>query len=71
VTSYRVESSCAHTGAYQHTAVVHSKAALVEHCTAEWRKQSVHVVYALPPRMFAVFAGGRCVSPLLNDLCKP
>jgi hypothetical protein len=74
VTSYRVESSCARTGAYQHTAVVHGRAALVEHCTAGWRKESVHVVFALPmglpPRFYAVFAGGRCVSPLLNELHK-
>jgi hypothetical protein len=74
VISYRIETSCAHNGAYQYTEVVHTKDALVEHCTAEWRNQSVHVVYALqvgiPPRMFAVYVAGRCVSPLLNDLYR-
>jgi hypothetical protein len=72
--SYRIESSCAVTGAYQHTEVVRSQSEMIEHCTAEWRKASVHVVHALPlslpPRFYAVFAGGRCVSPLLNGLHK-
>jgi len=69
--SYRIETSCARTGEYQHTEVVNTKAALVAHCTADWRRESVHVVYALqpgiPPRMFAVYVAGRCVSPLFND----
>jgi len=57
--SYRIETSCARTGDYQHTEVVGSKADVVEHCTADWRRESVHVVYALqagiPPHMFAVY----------------
>jgi hypothetical protein len=72
--SYRIETSCAHTGDYQYTEVVHTKEAMVEYCTADWRRESVHVVYALqdgiPPDMYAVFAAGRCVSPLLNDLYR-
>lgn len=72
MTSYRIETSSALTGEYEFTEVVHSKEDLVAHCTAEWRRESVHVVYLLqpgvPPRMFAVYAAGRCVSPLMNDL---
>jgi hypothetical protein len=70
--SYRIQANCKHTGEPQHVAVVHSKEELVEHCTAEWRTESVHTVSALqpglPPRVFAVFVAGVCVSPALNDL---
>jgi hypothetical protein len=77
MTSYRVETFCRHTGAYQHTKVVNSKREMIDHCTAQWRRESVHVVYALSPHIITpsmggnfvgVFVGGRCVSPLLNDL---
>jgi hypothetical protein len=70
--SYRVESSSAATGEYEHTEVLHSKREMIDHCTADWRRGSVHAVYilhaGLPPRLHAVFAAGRCVSPLTNDL---
>jgi hypothetical protein len=77
MTSYRIETFCRHTGAYQATEVVHSKEALVTHCTTAWRRESVHVAYALAPHVFTpslggnfvgVFVDGRCVSPLFNDL---
>lgn len=72
MTSFRVESFNAETGELQHTAALFSKEALIEHCTTDWRRGSVHVVYMLhpgiPPRMYAVFVDGRCVSPILNDL---
>lgn len=71
---YRIESSCARTGAYQHTEVVADKQEMIGHCTAAWRRESVHVVYALPtyapPGVCAVFVAGRCVSPLLNNLLR-
>jgi hypothetical protein len=72
VTSYRIETSCSRTGVYQYTEVVHTKEALVAYCTAEWRRESTHVVSALQPgikpRMFAVFVAGVCIAPRLNDL---
>lgn len=69
MSKFRVESSCARTGEYQHTEVYDRKSEVHIHCTEPWRAQSVHVVYALqpglPPRMIEVYTAGRKVSPVL------
>jgi len=66
MTSYRIESSCSVTGAYQHVEVLDSFDKMLSHCTAKWREASTHVVTvlhpALMPRISHVFAGGVCVS---------
>lgn len=70
MTTYRITSSSAATGAYEHTAAAPTARAAHEHCAAAWRAGSVHVVEAfahpgVPPRTVAVYAAARRVHPLL------
>ena len=72
MTSYRIETFDKVSGAYQGVEVLHSREEMIIFCTEPWRRESLHVVYALSPHalhvpIHAVFVDGRCVLPLLND----
>lgn len=75
MTTYSIETFDKRTGAYQAVATVKSREEMVEFCTAEWRRESVHVVQAIPDYgvglpIVAVFINGLCVSPLFNSFHK-
>lgn len=72
MTRFRIETFCKFTGAPQAVEVVDSKQEVIIFCTSPWRSDSSHVVYSLTPGLpdsvYAIYVGGRCVSPRLNDM---
>lgn len=69
MTSYRIETFCAFTGALQHIEkdIVDPMDAY-GFCTTPWRGRSVHMVYMITPkgsRLWRAYAGGRCITPHL------